>query len=116
MVAVHPCERAEGLERVERPDIHARLAQRPPERCRRLADPTEPVVDEADDYTVARLRDQRIGKLAAAAVLTQDVALEVDVAACGADRIQPRRIVLGRVVEHTHGVALAASDTGRAGE
>ena len=56
--------------------------------------------------------DQGVGKPLARGVVVEDVDLEVDEALGRGDGVEPRRVVLRRVLQQPHGVAL---DQRRAG-
>ena len=66
----------------------------------------QPVVDDADVDARARLRGERIGKLAPDFVIRDDVILEQYRVLGAADGGQPRRIVLPRVLQQPYGVAV----------
>jgi hypothetical protein len=116
MVAAEPAERAVERRRVEASDLDARLAQPGPELRRRPRDIAHPVVKHANRDALPRLGGQRVRETLADLVGVDDVILEMDPALRRRDGVKPGRVILGRVAQQTHGVALDQRAAGHARE
>ena len=106
--------RNRGLRMQHRPvpleDSHASGREQRPERSGTAR--AEPLVDDAHVDARPRPRGQRIDELAAEGVVVDDVVLGENRALGGVNGSEPRRIVVGGVLEHAHGVhPLATSVT-----
>src|SRR3990172_3569270 len=103
MVAGEPAERAVESRRIEAADLATRLHDRLEQRSPRAR--AEPVVDEPNAY--ARPSPIRKGghELAPDGIVADDVALEENTPFRGTDGIEPRRKVLGCILQDAHAVS-----------
>src|SRR5690349_23375246 len=76
-----------------------------PKRARRLADCAHPVVQQPYPHAVARFRGQRVGKQPARLIFMNDVALEMNVTLGSFDRLEPRGIILSRILQQPDAIA-----------
>ena len=100
VIARHPSERRVEPGLVERADVDRRrggAAPRTSTASRSMR--AEPVVEQAHAHAASRGRDERVGELAAAAVVAQDVALEVHPLFRRPDGFEPGGIVLLRIAQ-----------------
>ena len=105
MIPAEPTQRARRSRRVVAANLDTPGAQSPPEPARGLAESAHPVVDDADRDTLACPGDQRVAEVLADGVVVNDVAFEMDVSGRAGDRVEPRRIVLARVLQQANAVA-----------
>ena len=105
MIPAEPTQRTRRRRRVVAADLDVPRPQSPPEPARGLAESAHPVVDDADGYTLACPGDQRFAEVLADRVVVNDVAFEVDESGRAGDRIEPRWIVLARVLQQANAVA-----------
>ena len=104
MIPAEPTQRARRSRRVVAANLDPPGAQSPPEHARGLAESAHPVVDDPHGDTVARPGDQRVAELGADGVVVNDIALEVDEPGRPRDRVEPRRVVLARVLQEANAV------------
>jgi hypothetical protein len=106
MVPGDPAERVVESRRVEAAHLHAALAQPAEQAPPAEAHRAQPVVDDPHRHALVRLGDEGLDEALADLVGLDRVHLAVDARTGAADRLQPGRIVLTRVLEQAHRVAL----------
>src|SRR5260221_67880 len=84
--------------------------------CRLPLGRAEPVVNDADADTIARLGRQRLDEFAPDAIVGDDVAFEQHVALRVADRVEPRWKIFPRVDQQANRVAFGQGRPGGARE
>ncbi len=113
MVARHPPERRIETGLVEGAHVGAGAAQARPEHPGGGGERAGPVIDDTDLDAALRGGHQRGRKLPPALVVMNDVALEVDPAFGGANRLEPRGVVLFGIPEEADLVSFDQRRTGR---
>jgi hypothetical protein len=116
VVPPEPVEGGAEPRGVEAPDLDARLAETTPEPAPRPAQGAHPVVDDTHAHALAGLGRERRGELPPHGIVREDVALEMHPLARSPDGEKPGRIVFGRVLQETDGVAGNERRAGGAGQ
>src|SRR6185503_16635471 len=106
VVAREPAQRLVQARAVEAAHLDPALAEAAPERPAPDTQRAEPVVHHAHGNAFGGLRDQRLREAPADLVRMDDVALEVHAMPRGLDGLEPGRVVLARVAQQAHGVAV----------
>ena len=105
MVSTDPSEGAVEPRGIEDPGLDSRPGQDGPNPAGVKIERAKPVTEDADPHALLRALGEGFGELEADLVAVNHVALEMDRARGGRDRLQPRRIVLLAVFEDSDGVA-----------
>jgi hypothetical protein len=106
VIAREPAEGRGGVRRIVRAHVDPARAQARPETRGRLAEAPQPVVQDAHPDARPRALEQRLRETLAGRVAADDVVLQAHALAGRADRLEPRRVVLRRVAQQAHAVAL----------